>query len=234
MKSDCPLVPGHCEAPPNATAGNVSSLLQFDVPWASKRASPKAPTSPRAARASRAPPSSARGALLELLALTHAGEDPLKAVQAELENVINSQSSDDDEVKAMTPKAPKKTGPSPIEEHRLYSKEETVIAFAEKGTGLGPECPESYFAFQIDIDVEASTISAACNPCAAGCLHCAGPSEDQCRACPVPLKLFTHVDGRSVCVQGCPDCCPAFAVVELTICGFLCCVLFSRESDWAS
>eukprot|EP00439_Symbiodinium_sp_Y106_P057072 s365_g8.t1 len=197
MKPACPLVAGHCEAAkPNSTG---SAML-----WQSKaRTSLRSTKEPR--KALRSPPATARGALLELLGLTHAGEDPLQAVQGELQNIIDKQASADEEVKKMT-KPAKTTGPSPLHEHPLYSEEETIIAWAEKGTGLGPECPESYFAFQVDIDVETSTISAACNPCAAGCLHCSGPSADQCRACPSPLRLFTHIDGRSVCVEGCPEC----------------------------
>ncbi|CAE7853931.1 unnamed protein product [Symbiodinium sp. KB8] len=197
MKPACPLVAGHCEAAkPNSTG---SAML-----WQSKaRTTPRSAKEPRTALPS--PPATARGALLELLGLTHAGEDPLQAVQGELQSIIDKQATADEEVKKMTTPA-KTTGPSPIHEHPLYSEEETIIAWAEKGTGLGPECPESYFAFQVDIDVETSTISAACNPCAAGCLHCSGPSADQCRACPSPLRLFTHIDGRSVCVEGCPEC----------------------------
>lgn len=81
-----------------------------------------------------------------------------------------------------------------------------MIAWAEKGTGLGPQCPESYFAIQIDIDVQRNVVSAACNHCAAGCLHCNGPGADQCTACPAPLRLYTHIDGRSTCVEDCPEC----------------------------
>ena len=187
VQPSCPLVPDHCKAKAsNASEAPSASLLQT------------APQ-PKPAKMSRTP-DWAQGALLELLAETHFGQDPQQAVEEELQNVVKAASTD-------TKGLIKETGPTPIEEHPLYIEGETVIAWAEKGTGLGPQCPESYFTIQLDIDVENNAVSAACNRCAAGCLHCNGPGEDQCTACPAPLRLYTHMDGRSVCVEGCPDCC---------------------------
>ncbi|CAJ1446644.1 unnamed protein product [Effrenium voratum] len=179
MQPSCPLVPDHCQAAPNASA----SLLQFYGALPAREES----------AASASAPSWALGALLELLAESHFGKNPRQAIEQELQNIASVADS-------------KETGPSTFQQHPLYVEGETVIAWAEKGTGLGPQCPESYFAIQIDIDVQRNVVSAACNHCAAGCLHCNGPGADQCTACPAPLRLYTHIDGRSTCVEACPEC----------------------------
>ena len=69
----------------------------------------------------------------------------------------------------------------------------TLIRRLEPGQ-KGPQCPQGYYMWRMDVDQRTSSAKAACNKCA-GCDACIGPKPDDCLACPLDKHLHIDISG---------------------------------------
>ena len=101
--------------------------------------------------------------------------------------------SDLDDLIAGIPQAVKSQLVS-IRQDERFDQDRTVLSRQERGQP-GPQCPQGYYMFRMDVDKSTSTATAACNKCA-GCDACLGPRPDDCLACPLDKQLHIDVSGR--------------------------------------
>lgn len=82
--------------------------------------------------------------------------------------------------------------------------DKTVQVFATSEQDVA--CPRSYYLLSVDMDDEAGTVAANCAECFEGCDMCTGPKKEDCTQCAADKILYVHIDGRSGCLEGCPEC----------------------------